>query len=100
MITTIAALRARVEEARAQTGGRVVLISTIGALHDGHVDLVHRAKEVADIVVVSIFVNPLRFATVAEFEAYPRTLDDDVVQKLLVIRPTQATGDLLFAEKE
>jgi pantoate--beta-alanine ligase len=78
MITTIAALRARVAEERARTAGRVALISTIGALHDGHIDLVHRAKEVADIVVVSIFVNPLRFATVAEFEAYPRTLDDDV----------------------
>ena len=37
-----------------------------------------RAKEVADIVVVSIFVNPLRFGSVAEFEAYPRTIDDDV----------------------
>jgi len=78
MITTIAALRARVAQERARTGGRVALISTLGALHDGHIDLVHRAKEVADIVVVSIFVNPLRFATVGEFEAYPRTLDDDV----------------------
>jgi len=78
MITTIPALRARVAEARAASGGRVALVSTIGALHDGHIDLVQRAKEVADIVVVSIFVNPLRFGSVAEFEAYPRTIDDDV----------------------
>ncbi len=64
-------------EPQLREGARVALISTIGALHDGHIDLIHRAREVADIVVVSIFVNPLRFATPAEFEAYPRTPDDD-----------------------
>lgn len=79
MISSVAELRTRLAAARAEApeGARVALISTIGALHDGHIDLIHRAREVADIVVVSIFVNPLRFATVAEFEAYPRTLDDD-----------------------
>ena len=79
MISTIDGLRTRLAEARAAApdGARVALISTIGALHDGHIDLVHRAREVADIVVVSVFVNPLRFANVAEFEAYPRTPDDD-----------------------
>lgn len=79
MISTVDALRARLTEARtaAPEGSRVALISTIGALHDGHIDLVHRAREVADIVVVSVFVNPLRFATPAEYAAYPRTPDDD-----------------------
>jgi pantoate--beta-alanine ligase len=79
MISTIDGLRTRLAEARAAApdGARVALISTIGALHDGHIDLVHRAREVADIVVVSTFVNPLRFATTAEFAAYPRTPDDD-----------------------
>lgn len=79
MISTIDGLRSRLAEARAaeREGTRVALISTIGALHDGHIDLVHRAREVADLVVVSVFVNPLRFATPAEFAAYPRTPDDD-----------------------
>ena len=79
MISTIDGLRTRLAEARAAApdGARIALISTIGALHDGHIDLIHRAREVADIVVVSVFVNPLRFANAAEFEAYPRTPDDD-----------------------
>jgi pantoate--beta-alanine ligase len=79
MISTIEGLRTRLAEARAAApeSARVALISTIGALHDGHIDLVHRAREVADVVVVSVFVNPLRFANPAEFEAYPRTPDDD-----------------------
>jgi pantoate--beta-alanine ligase len=79
MISTIDGLRSRLAEARAAApeGARVALISTIGALHDGHIDLVHRAREVADIVVVSVFVNPLRFTSVPEFEAYPRTPEDD-----------------------
>jgi pantoate--beta-alanine ligase len=85
MISSIAELRTRRAEARsaARTTGdtardtsaepTVALISTIGALHDGHIDLIHLARERADIVVVSIFVNPLRFATTGAFEAYPRT---------------------------
>lgn len=79
MISTADELRARLADARAAApqGARIALISTIGALHDGHIDLVHRAREVADIVVVSVFVNPLRFATTAEFAAYPRTPDED-----------------------
>ena len=93
MISTVEELRTRLAQARAAApeGARVALISTIGALHDGHIDLVHRAREVADIVVVSIFVNPLRFATTAELEAYPRTLDDD--ERLL----SSLGVDLVFA---
>ncbi|MDQ2698462.1 MAG: pantoate--beta-alanine ligase [Actinomycetota bacterium] len=78
MISTIAELRTRLAEVRAAApGARVALISTIGSLHDGHIDLVHRAREVADVVVVSVFVNPLRFANPTEFAAYPRTPGDD-----------------------
>lgn len=79
MISTVEALRTRLAEARAAApaDARVALISTIGALHDGHIDLVHRAREVAEIVVVSVFVNPLRFPTAAEAAAYPRTPADD-----------------------
>ena len=89
MISSIAELRTRLTDVRSaarKTGElatdasaepTVALISTIGALHDGHLDLIQLAKERADILVVSIFVNPLRFATTAAFEAYPRTPDED-----------------------
>lgn len=87
MIRTIDGLRARLAEvrsaARAAAGAdrssepTVALVSTIGALHDGHIDLISTARERADIVVVTAFVNPLRFATTAEYEAYPRTPEAD-----------------------
>ena len=93
MISTVEELRTRLAAARAAApqGTRVALISTIGALHDGHIDLVHRAREVADIVVVSVFVNPLRFANAAEAAAYPRSPDDD--ERLLA----SLGVDLVFA---
>lgn len=82
MIRTIDGLRSRLAEARSaatagDTAPTVALISTIGALHDGHVDLIRLARERADVVVVSVFVNPLRFATRAECDAYPRTPEED-----------------------
>ncbi|MCP2635365.1 pantoate--beta-alanine ligase [Microbacterium sp. HD4P20] len=78
MIRTVAELRARLAQVRAAAPqARVALVSTIGALHDGHTDLVHRAREEADIVVVSSFVNPLRFAAPSELAAYPRTPGED-----------------------
>ncbi|MFI8592992.1 pantoate--beta-alanine ligase [Microbacterium sp. NPDC078428] len=88
MIRTIEGLRTRLAEARAAARPTaasalspaeptVALISTIGALHEGHEDLIRLARDRADIVVVSVFVNPLRFATTAEFEAYPRTPEAD-----------------------
>lgn len=79
MIRTIAELRTRLAEVRtaAPAPARVALVSTSGALHDGHVALVEAAREHAEIVVVSSFVNPLRFASTAEFDAYPRTPEAD-----------------------
>lgn len=78
MISTVDGLRTRLAEVRSSSpDARVALVSTIGALHDGHIDLIHRAREVADIIVVSVFVNPLRFATPAEYAQYPRTPDED-----------------------
>lgn len=72
VLTTAAEL-----EELAAPGTRAVVM-TMGALHDGHMALVRRAREVADHVVVTIFVNPLQFNDPADLEKYPRTLDADL----------------------
>ena len=59
-------------------GRRVGLVPTMGALHDGHLALVDRAREDADVVALSIFVNPLQFNRSDDFTSYPRPLDDDL----------------------
>lgn len=62
-----------------QTGRRVVLVPTMGALHDGHLELVRAAKRVpGSVVMVSIFVNPLQFAAGEDFDTYPSVLDTDL----------------------
>ncbi len=76
-VPTIAELRALLAERRA-AGASVALVPTMGALHEGHLALVRRARELADVVVVSIFVNPLQFGPGEDLERYPRTFEADV----------------------
>lgn len=77
IIDTPAAMRAW-SEAHRLAGRRVAFVPTMGALHEGHLALVDEARRHGDVVVVSIFVNPLQFDVRADFDRYPRPIDGDL----------------------
>lgn len=87
--STVKALRNAVKTAK-QEGKKISFVPTMGNLHEGHLQLVRRAKAVSDFVVVSIFVNPLQFGAGEDLDNYPRTLSADK-QKLFA-----EGADLLF----
>ena len=88
--TTIQGLTASLAPAR--TAKKLIgFVPTMGNLHEGHLTLVRAAKKICDVVVVSIFVNPIQFGAGEDFDSYPRTLDQD--SRLLA----EAGCDIIFS---
>ena len=84
-----------VRELRAELGAaeNVGFVATMGALHEGHLALIELAQKEAEVVVVSIFVNPTQFSDVQDLAKYPRTLDTDLAR----LESLAKTPDILFA---
>ncbi len=89
-VRTVAELRAELERGR-RAGRSVGLVPTMGALHEGHLSLIERARAECDVVVVSLFVNPAQFDERADLERYPRREAADAA------RAAAAGADVLFA---
>ncbi|MEO8334851.1 MAG: pantoate--beta-alanine ligase [bacterium] len=90
ILRTVAGLREAVRSARAE-GKRIGLVPTMGAFHEGHLSLVHRARERCGFVVVTLFVNPAQFNEIADLARYPR---DEAADASLA---ESAGADVLFA---
>jgi len=87
--TTELSLREHIAEAKLQKK-QVAFVPTMGSLHEGHLKLVEIAKNHAEFIVVSIFVNPTQFGKNEDYNSYPRGLDADIAK-------LQNTSDLIFA---
>jgi len=78
MTPVVAHNREELAAARAQLVGRVAVVMTMGALHEGHAHLIRTARGSADAVLVTIFLNPLQFGAGEDLERYPKTFDADL----------------------
>ncbi len=92
-ITKLQELRKTVRDHRLNRK-KIAMVATMGNLHEGHIALIHQAKELADIVIATIFVNPLQFGSGEDLEKYPKTLEADKEQLI------SAGCHLLFAPTE
>jgi pantoate--beta-alanine ligase len=93
IITNITEMQSAAIALRTQ-GKLIGLVPTMGALHDGHLKLIDAAKEHADVVIVSLFVNPTQFGANEDFSKYPRTFESDVAA-------CEKRGvDIIFAPKK
>jgi pantoate--beta-alanine ligase len=90
ILTSVTAMQASSKDARSR-GKTIALVPTMGALHEGHLSLIRKAKSVADHVVTSVFVNPTQFGKGEDFERYPRDLDRDAEMAF------SSGSDILFA---
>ena len=93
LITSVAELQSFVRELRPR-GRSLALVPTMGALHEGHLSLIRRAKQQCDAVLVSIFVNPTQFNSSEDFGRYPRDLEKDAE----ILRALNV--DVIFAPRE
>ncbi len=89
--TAPAVVRTREDLAAHLRGGTVAFVPTMGALHDGHVELMRHARPLGETLVVSIFVNPTQFAAGEDLDSYPRTFEADLA------RCAEAGVDIVFA---
>ncbi|MEZ8826569.1 pantoate--beta-alanine ligase [Vibrio amylolyticus] len=78
-LAEIALVREQIKQYK-RDGRSIAFVPTMGNLHEGHITLVKKAREHADVVVVSIFVNPMQFERADDLTNYPRTLDDDLAK--------------------
>ncbi|MES2463503.1 MAG: pantoate--beta-alanine ligase [Armatimonadota bacterium] len=90
-LTTVEEVRLRVREARRGSSAPVGFVPTMGALHEGHLALIRRAKEECGTIIVSVFVNPTQFNEKSDLAAYPRDLERDAALS------AEAGANLLFA---
>lgn len=78
MTTRVVHTRADLQDALHERSGEVGVVMTMGALHDGHRELISVARKRCDVIVVTVFLNPLQFAPGEDLSRYPKTLDRDV----------------------